>query len=206
MSREREFNLLIAGVGGQGTITASHVIGKAALASGLEIIVGEIFGMSMRGGPVVSHLRMGDGDLSPIIPEGRGDVLLGFEPLESLRAGVRFLRLGGIVIVNTKRLPPVDIYLGNFLYPPMETLLKDLKKIGKVVAFDATNIAREAGNVITTNMVMTGALAGTGLLPIPLPKVVEAIEQTISPKGLEISLKAFRMGLETYKKVSLEDQ
>lgn len=204
MSGEREFNLLIAGVGGQGTITASHVIGKAALSSGLKFIIGEIFGMSMRGGPVVSHLRMGDVDLSPITPRGRGDVLLGFEPLESLRVATRFLRIGGIVIVNTKRHCPVDINLGNFHYPPLETLLKDLKKIGKLVSFDATSIAKEAGNVVTTNMVMVGALVGTGLLPIPLSQVVEAIEKTITPRGIEVSLKAFNMGLEIYKKLSQE--
>jgi indolepyruvate ferredoxin oxidoreductase, beta subunit len=204
MSREREFNLLIAGVGGQGTITASHLLGKAALTSGIDIIIGEIFGMSMRGGPVVSHVRMGKGDLSPITPRGRGDVLLGFEALESLRAALRFMRPGGIIIVNTKRLYPVDVSLETFTYPPTETLLKDLKKIGKVVAFDATGIAKEAGNVVAANMVMVGALAGTGLLPVPLPTLVGAIEKTV-PRGVEVSLKAFQMGLDTYKKLAMSD-
>ncbi len=204
MEKMREFNLLIAGVGGQGTITASHVLGKAALASGLGIVIGEIFGMSMRGGPVVSHLRMGDVDLSPITPKGRGDVLLGFEPLESLRVAVRFLRVGGIMIINTKKHYPIDISLGNFQYPSLETLLGDLRKMGKLVPLDATGIAKEAGNVVTTNMVMVGALAGTGLLPIPLPKLIEAIEKAITPRGIEVSLRAFHLGLEAYKRLSVE--
>jgi len=204
MNEGREFNLLIAGVGGQGTITASHVIGKAVLSSGLNFIIGEIFGMSMRGGPVLSHLRMGNVDFSPITPKGKGDVLLGFEPMESLRAATKYLRPGGIVIANTKRHCPIDISLGNYIYPPIDILLKDLEKIGKLISFDATSIAKEAGNVVATNMVMVGALVGTDLLPIPLPKVIKAIEETVTPRGVEVSLKAFNMGLEIYKKLSKE--
>lgn len=203
MKHRREFNLLISGVGGQGTITASHIIGKAALASGLAIIIGEIYGASMRGGAVVSHLRMGDGDLGPVTPRGRGDILLGFEPLESLRAAIKFLSLGGIMIVNTKRIYPIDTAFGNFVYPPLETILKDLNKFGKLVAFDATSIAKEVGSAVATNIVMIGALAGSALLPIPLAKIVEAIERTIPSRAIEISLKAFNMGLEAYKTLSL---
>lgn len=205
-NEEKEFNLLIAGVGGQGTITASHVLGKALLSSGLNFIIGEIFGMSMRGGPVLSHLRMGGAHLSPITPKGRGDVLLGFEPMESLRAAKKYLRRGGIIIVNMKRHYPIDISLGNYCYPPIDDVLKDLKKIGKVISFDATTIAKEAGNVVATNMVMVGALVGTDLLPIPLPIVIKAIETAVTPRGVEVSLKAFNMGLETYKKLSKEKQ
>jgi indolepyruvate ferredoxin oxidoreductase, beta subunit len=202
MNPKEGFNLLIAGVGGQGTITASHLIGKAALASGLEIIIGEIFGMSMRGGPVVSHVRMGKEALSPITPRKRGDILLGFEPLESLRVAVQFLRPGGISIVNTQRLFPIDVSLGAFCYPPVELILKDLQKIGKIIAFDATQLAQEAGHVVTTNMVMIGALAGTGLLPIPIPQLMETIHASV-PRGVEMNLKAFNIGFEAYKKLSL---
>lgn len=202
MSPREGFNLLIAGVGGQGTITASHLIGKAALASGLEIIIGEIFGMSMRGGPVVSHVRMGKEALSPVTPRKRGDILLGFEPLESLKVAVQFLRPGGISIVNTQRIFPIDVSLGAFSYPAIELILKDLQEIGKVIAFDATRLAQEAGHVVTANMVMIGALAGTELLPIPIAQLLETIHESV-PRGVEMNLKAFDIGFEAYKRLSL---
>jgi len=97
----------------------------------------------------------------------------------------------------------IDTAFGNFVYPPLETILKDLNKFGKLVAFDATSIAKEVGSAVATNIVMIGALAGSALLPIPLAKIVEAIERTIPSRAIEISLKAFNMGLEAYKKLSL---
>ncbi|NMC76756.1 MAG: indolepyruvate oxidoreductase subunit beta, partial [Candidatus Methanofastidiosa archaeon] len=140
-----EFNILICGVGGQGTILASYVLGNAALKEGYKVRLGEIHGMAQRGGSVVSHVRIGDEVYGTVIPTGKADIILAFEPLEALR-NISFLKKGGKIILNTERINPISVSLGESDYPPIDEILFNLSERGKVFHFNATEIAKNIGN------------------------------------------------------------
>ncbi|KYC45995.1 MAG: Indolepyruvate oxidoreductase subunit IorB [Candidatus Methanofastidiosum methylothiophilum] len=186
-----EFNILICGVGGQGTILASYVLGNAALKEGHKVRLGEIHGMAQRGGSVVSHVRMGDEVYGPVIPQGKADILIAFEPLEALR-NISYLRKGGKTILNTEKINPISVSLGECEYPPIDEILFILSEKGKVYHFNATEIAKGLGNQVVMNMVLIGALS---LLEIPIKNetLLETIKDTLSKKA-DINLKAFEAG------------
>jgi len=191
-----EKNIVIAGVGGQGNILASKIIAEAARLQGLNAIVGEMFGSSQRGGSVASHVRLGGGVLSPISPEHGAQIICGLEPMEALRAAIRYIHPEGLVLTNTRTNQPIAVNMGRLAYPPVEKILVALESLcGEVVSFDATALAIQAGGAVFTNMVLLGALStfkGPGLL---VKTYEEAISQTV-PKSLEINLKAFNLGRE----------
>ena len=186
-----EFNILICGVGGQGTILASYVLGNAALKEGHKVRLGEIHGMAQRGGSVVSHVRMGDEVYGSVIPQGKADIIIAFEPLEALR-NISYLKKDGKVILNTERINPITVSLGESDYPPIDEILFNLSEKGKVYHFNATEIAKSIGNQVTMNMVMMGALS---LLETPIKNetLLETIVSVLSKKA-EINLKAFEAG------------
>ena len=186
-----EFNILICGVGGQGTILASYVLGNAALKEGYKVRLGEIHGMAQRGGSVVSHVRMGDEVYGSVIPQGKADIIIAFEPLEALR-NISYLKKDGKVILNTERINPITVSLGESDYPPIDEILFNLSEKGKVYHFNATEIAKSVGNQVTMNMVMMGALS---LLETPIKNetLLETIVSVLSKKA-EINLKAFEAG------------
>ena len=186
-----EFNILICGVGGQGTILASYVLGNAALKEGHKVRLGEIHGMAQRGGSVVSHVRMGDEVYGSVIPQGKADIIIAFEPLEALR-NISYLKKDGKVILNTERINPITVSLGESDYPPIDEILFNLSEKGKVYHFNATEIAKSVGNQVTMNMVMMGALS---LLETPIKNetLLETIVSVLSKKA-EINLKAFEAG------------
>lgn len=191
-----QLNLIVAGVGGQGSVLASHIIAEAAIAHGLAVRVGETFGAAMRGGAVASHVRMGD-VAGPLVKKGRADAILALEPLEGLRVGVDYLSPEGIVILNTRPNYPVDTSIGVFPYPPLERIQADLQALGKAVyAFDATELAIQAGNARTLNAVILGSLAGTGLLPFSPEVLEEALAARVPVSSLESNRRAFRLGLQ----------
>lgn len=195
-----EINLIVAGVGGQGSILASHIIAAAAIKEGLRARVGETFGAAMRGGAVASHVKIGKEIASPLIPKGGAEIILALEPLEGLRTAVNFLKKGGLVITNTHQWLPVDVNIGRAKYPTMEEIKKAVKKLGgKTVEIDGTAIAQQAGNVRTMNSVMIGALAATGLLPFSIDALREAVKENVPPKTIDVNLKAFELGLEKMK-------
>lgn len=186
-----EFNILICGVGGQGTILAAYVLGNAALKEGHKVRLGEIHGMAQRGGSVVSHVRMGDEVYGSVIPQGKADILIAFEPLEALRNS-SYLKKGGKIILNIEKINPISVSLGECEYPPIDEILFSLSEKGKVYHFNATEIAKGLGNQVVMNMVLLGALS---LLEIPIKNetLLDTIKETLSKKA-EINLKAFEAG------------
>jgi indolepyruvate ferredoxin oxidoreductase beta subunit len=207
-------NLIVAGVGGQGSILASHIIaeaailaaaGKGAAARGtagdggtFNVRVGETFGAAMRGGAVASHVRFGD-VLGPLVGAGQADLILALEPLEGLRIGVEYAKAGGIAILNSDPFHPVDVKIGAARYPSMVEIVDALKELGStVIVLDATKLAHEAGTAKAMNVVMLGAAFASGLFPFGGETMVEAIRGRVPQKFLDVNLKAFALGKEAY--------
>ena len=186
----KKSDLLITGIGGQGAILASDIIGKAALAEGLPIRASEIHGMAQRGGSVVNHIRIGE-DFGSMIPKRGADLMLALEPLEAVRY-IHFLKDGGVVVVNTQPVLPVTITSGLAKYPDISKILDMLSEKYIVKAFNADELAFEAGNRLAVNVTMVGAVSG--YLPIPTETLLESIKALVPHKTLEANLKAFDMG------------
>jgi len=199
--RMAELNLIIAGVGGQGSIRASHIVGIAAIREGLRARVGETFGAAMRGGAVASHVRIGKGVFAPLIAKDGAEIVLALEPLEGLRNAVKFLAKGGMLLPHTRAWLPVDVNIGRAEYPSLEAIKGAVEKLGaEVVAINATSLAQQAGNVRTANVVMLGALAGTGKLPISVETLKEVVRENVPPKTIDANLRAFELGFNSGKK------
>ena len=182
-------NVMIVGVGGQGTLLASRILGNTVISEGFDVKVSEVHGMSQRGGSVVTYVRYGDEVFSPIIEKGEADIILAFEMLEAYRA-LPYLKKGGKIIVNTQEIDPMPVITGAMEYP------KDIKKIlsdnADTVFLDALSLAEEAGNFKAVNVVLIGNMAKS--TDIPYEKWIETIKTTVPPKFLEVNLKAFELG------------
>ncbi len=186
----KPIDVIIVGVGGQGVILISEVIGRAAVMAGVPVRGAETHGMAQRGGSVVNHTRIGS-KLSPMIAEGGADVLLALEPAEALRFG-HFLALGGVAIVNTAPVLPVTVTTGACAYPDIESLLAPLKRVGSVWSMNATALALQAGTSQAMNVVMLGALSR--YLPLSEGLLLDALKDVVPPKYMEVNLAAFRLG------------
>jgi len=185
--------LIIVAVGGQGNLLASKVLGEAALISGVKVQMSEIHGMAQRGGVVESAIVFGDAT-SSIISDGEADILLGFEPAETLRALNRCSK-DTKVITNTATLPPFTVAIGKGSYPDVEKTKELLKeKCASLVAVDAMKLAKEAGSRMSVNIVLLGALVQTGSLGFTKENVVEAIKRRTKKAFLDMNLKAFELG------------
>lgn len=185
-----KLNLLLVGVGGQGTILASKVLTDVALASGLDVKMSEIHGMAQRGGSVVTQVKMGDKIYSPLIEKGEADLILSFERLEALR-WLEYLKPGGQVIINTQIIDPVPVILGKAKYP--EGIVEALtEKTGNVTALDALEVGEKCGNSKTSNVVMMGVLAKK--LDFPKEVWLKALETRVPSSLVEVNLKAFEAG------------
>jgi indolepyruvate ferredoxin oxidoreductase beta subunit len=192
--------IVIAGVGGQGTLLATRLIAETAIKQGLQVRIGETYGMAQRGGPVMGHIQIGEA-YSPQIRPGEADALLGFEIAEATRRGVTYLKHGGLAIVNSKKLPPVEVISGMRKYPEEGELLKLLRKVtDRVSVFDATKLAEQAGDSIATNIVMLGALAASGVLPFSEDDIIATMNESIPARFLELNTRAFRLGAGALKK------
>lgn len=187
-------NVLLTGVGGQGTITASQVLAEACLLAGWQIKKSEIHGMSQRGGSVESHVRFSPTDPvhSPTIPEGEVDVLLGFELLEALR-GLPQVRPEGAVVVDPRRLAPLTVTLGAGVYPE-DALARLQAGERRIVVVEAFAAARELGEVRAANIVLLGGAAD--LLPLPWETLQEAVRRTVKPQAVAVNLQALARGRE----------
>ena len=196
----KELNLIIAGVGGQGSVLASHIIADAAVKAGLKARVGETFGAAMRGGAVSSHIRIGTDVRGPLVAEDKLDVLIALEPLEALRIGVKYLSSNGIALINTRPIPSIDVNIGKSKYPEISDIITSLQKLcKKVVALDATELAIKAGTAKALNIFMLGMTAATGLLPFQIDFLKETIKERV-PKGTEdLNMKAFDAGYDAAK-------
>jgi indolepyruvate ferredoxin oxidoreductase beta subunit len=190
--------LVIVAVGGQGNLLASKVLGEAALISGVPVRMSEIHGMAQRGGVVESAIVFGEAT-SSIISDGEADILLGFEPAETLRAINRCSKKT-MVITNTATLPPFTVGIGKGNYPEVEEIKTLLAaKTAGLVSLDAMALAREAGSPMSVNIVLLGALIQTGALGFTKENVIEAIRRRTKPAFLEKNLKAFELGMEAAK-------
>lgn len=198
------FNLVVGGVGGQGSILSSRIIADAAIKNGYEVRVGETFGAAMRGGSVASHVKIGD-IYSPLVGEDEADIIVSMEPLEALRIGLKYLSPQGIVISDIKPWYPVDVNIEAADYPSLDFIEESLLKLGKkVYLIDATELAIKAGHTKTANIVLIGALAATGALPIKKSYLLQAIEERVPRKMIKANLEAYDLGFESIKeKVSL---
>lgn len=185
--------LIIVAVGGQGNLLASKVLGEAALSAGVPIRMSEIHGMAQRGGVVESAIVFGDAQ-SMLISDGEADVLLGFEPSETLRA-LNKCNPETVVITNTSPMPPFTVAIGRGTYPDIDKM-QDLirQKTKKLVAFNGLALAKDAGNAMSLNMVLLGGLIQSGMLPITADQIKKAIQAKMKPGLVEINLKAFDLG------------
>ncbi|ALK05596.1 MAG: indolepyruvate oxidoreductase [Methanosarcina sp. 795] len=189
-AEQKKFDLLITGVGGQGAILASDIIGKAAVTAGLPIRAAETHGMAQRGGSVVNHIRIGQ-TYGSMIPKKGADLMLALEPMEAVRY-LDFLKDGGIIIVNTQPVVPVTVTSGQAKYPEVSDILDALSEKYIVKAFNADELAFEAGSRLAMNVVMVGAVSG--YLPIPKETLLESIKALVPQKTIEVNLRAFEAG------------
>ncbi len=182
-------NIMIVGVGGQGTLLASRILGCVAINEGYDVKVSEVHGMSQRGGSVVTYVKYGEKVYSPIIGKGEADIILAFELLEAYRA-LPYLKKGGKMIVNTQSINPMPVITGAAKYP--ENLEEKLSKACSLTALDALDIAQNAGNIKAVNVVLIGVLAKS--TDVSYEKWVEALKATVPEKFIDLNLKAFDMG------------
>ena len=185
--------LIIVAVGGQGNLLASRVLGEAALLSDVPVRMSEIHGMAQRGGVVESAIVFGDSD-STIISDGEADVLVGFEPSETIRA-LNKCNSKTVVITNLAPLPPFTVAIGKGTYPDLKQVQDLIRaKTANLIAFDAAELAKEAGNVMSVNMVLLGAMLQTDILPLTADSIKETIKTKTKKAFIDINLKAFDLG------------
>lgn len=188
-----ETNIIISGVGGQGNLLASQILAKAALNKDYRVRIGETHGMAQRGGAVTSHVRIGD-VYGALVPEGKCDYLLGFEPVEALRQ-VKFMKKDGVAVINEKPVVPVTVSIGQAEYPDVNKVISSLESYCKVYRFDAYKITKKLGNPIVMNIIMIGALCKVGeKLPLTKEDIVEVLKEKIPEKFLDLDLKALEEG------------
>jgi indolepyruvate ferredoxin oxidoreductase beta subunit len=185
-------NILLVGVGGQGILLASEILSEAAMLAGFDVKKSEIHGMSQRGGSVVSHVRYGKEVFSPIVPEGEGDILFGFELMETCRS-LPLLKSGGAVVANDLKISPPSVLMGQETYPT--GLVEQIKNLfPDFLLVDGQKIAHDAGNVRAANTVLLGAVSRR--LAIAEEFWMKAIEKMVPAKALEVNKKAFLIGRE----------
>ena len=187
----KSFDILIVGIGGQGTILASNILGEACLIEGRHVKGAETHGMAQRGGSVESHIRI-DGLFGPLIPPGDADLLISFDLLEALRYS-HYVKEGGKMVVNRHLVLPTSVFTQNLPAPTQEEIIAVLKK-HTLCLLDADKIAGEAGSPLSQNVVMLGAASYS--LPLKPESLLAAVRQLVPKKTIEINQKAFEMGRE----------
>jgi len=182
-------NIMIVGVGGQGTLLASRILGGITRKAGFDVKISEVHGMAQRGGSVVTYVRYGDNVAEPIVEEGCADVLIAFERLEALRYA-HFLKKNGVMIVNDQRMDPMPVAVGMAEYPG--NIIENLKETYNVVSVDAQDVALRIGNARVFNTVILGVTAKQ--MDFAKEEWIKVIEETVPPKTVEINKKAFEAG------------
>ena len=198
-------NLIITGVGGQGNILISKLIGEAMLEEGYWVTIGETYGASQRGGSVASHVRVSKSfQYGPIIPEAQADIILGLEPVESLRMLCLYGNPKTSVITNVRPIYPMAVAIGDAEYPPLEKIKQSLCELSHEAWYlDASEIAIGLGAPLLTNMVMAGALIGSGLTPLEEEKFERQLNMNFKEDKLSLNLKAFTFGVSAIRKQKL---
>jgi indolepyruvate ferredoxin oxidoreductase beta subunit len=192
-------NVAITGVGGQGVLTLAEILAKAALQCGLNVRVGEIHGMAQRGGHVVCTVRIGENAKGPIVDPGSAHILVGFEPVETLRE-IHLVKEEGCVLMSSHVQYPVAVSMGKAEYPSHDEIIKRMNMFtDKIIEFDAMELAVKAGSTRALNMVMLGAIIGTGIVPITEDAAVDVVKEVFPKKFEKINVDATRFGLEQVK-------
>ena len=183
-------NVMIVGVGGQGSLLASRILGSLFIEEGLDVKLSEVHGMAQRGGSVVTYIRAGEEIASPLIPAGECDVIISFEKIEAARY-LPWLKEGGLVVVNDQKISPISVLTGATQYP--DDILDTIRAKGvKLVAFDALSAAAEAGSERAANVALLGAASRE--IGFPREAWEKAIRQTVKPAFVELNLNAFEIG------------
>jgi len=182
-------NIMIVGVGGQGTLLASRIIGNLVIGEGYDVKVSEVHGMSQRGGSVVTYVKYGEKVYSPIIDLGEADIILAFEKLEAYRY-LPYLKKGGKIIVNNQEIDPMPVIIGTAKYPL--NIIEKIAQKADIIEVDAITKAQELGNIKVVNVILIGLLAKS--TDIPYEKWTNTIKSTVPAKFLEVNLKAFDVG------------
>ena len=189
-------NVAITGVGGQGVLTLAEILAKAALHCGFNVRVGEIHGMAQRGGHVVCTVRIGKNARGPIIDPGSAHLLVGFEPVETLRE-INLVKQDGCILMSSHVQYPVAVSMGQAEYPSHDEIVESMKKYtDKIIEFDALKLAVKAGSSRSLNMVMLGAIIGTGLVPISEEAVIDVVSEAFPKKFKKINTGATKLGFE----------
>jgi indolepyruvate ferredoxin oxidoreductase beta subunit len=195
----KEFNIVLTGVGGQGTLLAAEILGTAAVMEGLNVRVSEIHGMAQRGGAVTSDVRIGDNVLASTVAEGKADVLLGFEPLETLR-NLKYASDKTLVIMSNEKIPPPELAVKKQAYPSIDDVIEKIRLFTKkLIVVETAKLAKQAGNSLTQNVVLIGALAATKTLPIKDETLIKALRELVPAKHSNVNAKAFKLGYEYAK-------
>jgi indolepyruvate ferredoxin oxidoreductase beta subunit len=184
-------NIMIVGVGGQGTLLTSRILGGITVAAGYDVKLSEVHGMAQRGGSVVTYVRYGTKVAEPIVEQGQADVLIAFERLEALRYA-HFLKKDGVIIVNDQRIDPMPVVTGVAEYP--QGIIEDLSKEYRVISVDAQAEALAMGNSKVFNVIILGVAAQH--MDFPKEQWIEVIKNTVPPKTIDINVKAFERGYE----------
>jgi indolepyruvate ferredoxin oxidoreductase beta subunit len=190
------FNVVIGGVGGQGNVLASQILGELLVSQGYVITIGETYGASQRGGAVMSHLRISAKDqFSPLIPEGQCDLLVALEPVEGLRILGQYGNPGVMTLVNTRPIQPMDVISGNATYPEVSQVIAKIKGLSRRSwALNATEVALEMGDPIFSNVIMLGALCAIDVLPLNRQGFELIIRDLLPARTLDENMKAFDRG------------
>lgn len=201
MEANPKARIFLIGVGGQGTLTATTLLARTALEQGLEVTSGEIHGMAQRGGVVESTILLG-GWKSPKLGPGEADILLGFEPLETLR-GLTYLAKGGVVVANTEAIPPVAVSMGKAAYPDLEHIQEQVRGwAGHSWFLPCRSIGREAGAVQSGNVALMAALCAVGALPFGPEALEQTLRANMKPALVDVNLKALHLGVEAVAKAA----
>lgn len=184
-------NIMIVGVGGQGTLLTSRILGGITVEAGYDVKLSEVHGMAQRGGSVVTYVRYGEKVAEPIVEEGQADVLIAFERLEALRYA-HFLKKDGVIIVNDQRIDPMPVVTGVAKYP--DGIIEELSKKYRVVSVDAMDEAIKMGNSRVFNVIILGIAAKN--MDFPKEQWIEVIKKTVPPKTTDINVAAFEKGYE----------
>ena len=203
MSFEKDpFNVIIGGVGGQGNVLASQIIGHILVSQGYVITIGETYGASQRGGAVMSHLRISARDqFSPLVPEGLCHLLVALEPVEALRILGHYGNPEVVTLLNTRPIHPLDVISGDVTYPEVSKVVNKIQELSRRVwTLNATEIALEMGDPIFSNMVMLGALSSIEVIPIDRLAFETTIEALLPPAKLAENMEAFDKGREVLKR------
>ena len=194
-------NIIITGVGGQGNVLASQILASAGIKEGLYVTVGETYGASQRGGPVMSHVRFSAvAQCGPLISEGQADVVVGMEPVEALRVVTDFGNPKTRVIVSPRPIYPIWVLAGQATYPPLEEIIGKLQEL--VAKVEVVRLSEDGKEPLPMNILMMGALAGSGLVPVAVKTFEEVMKEIFAPKDLERNLKAFHTGVNALKKAN----